>query len=40
VAGRAIIAFLVGEFAQGDTDLNGDGDASDEPIRGVARSSA
>jgi hypothetical protein len=32
VVGRAIIASLVGEFAQGDTDLNGDGDASDDVL--------
>jgi hypothetical protein len=32
VAGHTIIAFLVGESAQGNTDLNGDGDASDDVL--------
>lgn len=32
VAGRTIVAFLVGESAQSDTDLNGDGDASDDVL--------
>ena len=32
VVGRAIVAFLVGESAQGGIDLNGDGDASDDVL--------
>jgi len=32
VAGHTIIAFLVDESAQGGTDLNGDGDASDDVL--------
>ena len=32
VVGRTIIAFLVGELAQSETDLNGDGDASDDVL--------
>ena len=32
VAGRAIVAFLVGEFAQSNADLNGDGDAGDDVL--------
>ena len=32
VIGRSVIAFLVGEPAQGATDLNGDGDAIDDVL--------
>jgi hypothetical protein len=32
VASRAIVAFLVGEAAQSDADLNGDSDASDDVL--------
>ena len=32
VVGRAGLAFLVGEAAQGSTDLNGDGDAGDDVL--------
>jgi len=32
VIGRSIVAFLVGEPAQSETDLNGDGDASDDVL--------
>ncbi len=32
MVGRKLIAFLVGELAQGETDLNGDGDASDDVL--------
>jgi len=32
VAGRAIVAFLVGESAQAESDLNGDGDATDDVL--------
>jgi hypothetical protein len=32
VAGRTIVAFLVGESAQSESDLNGDGDAGDDVL--------
>ena len=32
VIGRTVVAFLVAELAQGETDLNGDGDAADDVL--------